>query len=764
MKRIFLPLIFALFALCLAGCASCASCNRHDEHIFDKKRAESAYLKSEATCTQRAVYYFSCECGIMGGETFEYGELAEHDFKNFVADNNATCSSEATETAKCENCTATYSQTVAGSKLPHTFGDYVSDNNATCTGNCTESAKCENCEAIDTREIPNTILPHVFGDYVADNNATCQRDGTETAKCENCTAKNTRIIEGSKTDHLFEYYESDRNATCTKDCTETAKCRYCTQTDTRTIPDSKLNHSFGLYTSNGDATCSKNCTESAVCQNCPATDTREIPNSKLHHAFETYVSDDNATCDKNCTETAKCEFCDERDVREIPDTKTAHIFKTYVSDDNGTCTQNGTETAKCENCAATDTRMLDDSKRHNFVNYVCADCGEKYVTQGLEYTLSNAKGAYAVTGKGRVEIEETAIYIPATYKGLAVYSIKKGAFDGLFPEKVFIPASVTEIDAEVFGSESLTNIEVDANNQNFSSEGGALYDVDGALLRYPSAKQNARVEIKDGVNRIGEYALRNCRYIKELIIPESVSVIGTGAFIGCKLLENITVDADNQSFKSVDGVLYSKDGSFLYLYPMGRSNSSFDIHDGVTTVFNYAFYSCENLKNVTLPEGVLIIAANTFAYSGITQIEIPSTVKYFGERAFYHCTKLTSVNIPEAVTEINDWAFYGCSSLTEVTIPKGVRTIGKYAFSSCLSLKSLIIGDTVSEIGVSAFVGCTSLEAVYYGWNALGWSAIKINAGNTALNNANVYFYSQSEPAEEGNFWHYGASGEVVIW
>ncbi|MDE7439190.1 MAG: hypothetical protein K2N23_01590, partial [Clostridia bacterium] len=73
-------------------------------HTYNKQVAEDKYKKSDATCTKKAEYYTSCECGEMGQETFEYGETAPHVFKFYVYDDNATCTENGTETARCENC------------------------------------------------------------------------------------------------------------------------------------------------------------------------------------------------------------------------------------------------------------------------------------------------------------------------------------------------------------------------------------------------------------------------------------------------------------------------------------------------------------------------------------------------------------------------------------------------------------------------------------------------------------------------------------
>ena len=121
-------------------------------------------------------------------------------------------------------------------------------------------------------------------------------------------------------------------------------------------------------------------------------------------------------------------------------------------------------------------------------------------------------------------------------------------------------------------------------------------------------------------------------------------------------------------------------------YKDGKGVITFD--GNVTTIGNYAFYSCTSLTSVTIPDSVTTI----------------------GGGAFRDCYSFTSVTIGDGVTTIGEWAFRSCTSLISVTIPDNVTTIGEKAFAYCTSLTSVTIGDGVTAIGDSAFEGCTSLK------------------------------------------------------
>ena len=179
-------------------------------------------------------------------------------------------------------------------------------------------------------------------------------------------------------------------------------------------------------------------------------------------------------------------------------------------------------------------------------------------------------------------------------------------------------------------------------------------------------------------------------------------------------------------------------------YKDGKGVITFD--GNVTTIGNYAFYSCTSLTSVTIPDSVTTIGnwvfygctslkefkgkfatdngrclivdgvLNSFAIGcGATEYTIPDSVTTIGDSAFAYCDSLTSVTIPDSVTTIGYGAFWNCESLTSVTIGDSVTTIGDCAFYYCTSLTSVTIGDSVTTIGDEAFWNCASLTSVTIG-------------------------------------------------
>ena len=169
-------------------------------------------------------------------------------------------------------------------------------------------------------------------------------------------------------------------------------------------------------------------------------------------------------------------------------------------------------------------------------------------------------------------------------------------------------------------------------------------------------------------------------------------------------------------------------------------------------------YNCTvcNVKVYNESQGLKYTLSNDETYYIVTRIGnctdtrvvIPYTyeglpVKEIGERAFYDCDSLKSVIIPDSVTTIGDDAFSSCYSLKSVIIGNSVESIGGSAFYWCDSLKSVIIPDSVTSIGKRAFEGCFSLfiyceaESQPRGWGVgIGTTRIALYIGTAKASQA----------------------------
>ncbi|MBQ3379707.1 MAG: leucine-rich repeat domain-containing protein [Clostridia bacterium] len=214
--------------------------------------------------------------------------------------------------------------------------------------------------------------------------------------------------------------------------------------------------------------------------------------------------------------------------------------------------------------------------------------------------------------------------------------------------------------------------------------------------------------------------------------------------------------------------------------------------EGATEIGECAFYGCENLTNVHLPDTLETIHNSAFSgCSALKKINFPGSLKYIYSNAFADCsslesvdfpegietingfsdcTGLTSVTIPESVTTLGANSFMGCENLVTAVIGRGVTTIKGSVFRDCVSLKSVRIPDTVTKIESFAFSGCPDLEDVYYEGTETQWKNVDISfysrlVGtpddvNDAMSTARIH-YDMYEPAAWAQYDRYH---DIMIW
>ena len=257
--------------------------------------------------------------------------------------------------------------------------------------------------------------------------------------------------------------------------------------------------------------------------------------------------------------------------------------------------------------------------------------------------------------------------------------------------------------------------------------------------------------IPNSVTSIGSYAFSGCSGLTSVTIPNSVTSIGESAFYGCSGLKEVHI-SDMAAWCKIS--FDSDDANPLYyahnLYLNGALITDLVIPNSVTSIGNYAFYDCSGLTSVTIPNSVTSIGSSAFrGCRALTTITIPNSVTSIGESAFSNCSGLKEVHIsdlaawckisfgsseanplyyahnlylngalitdlviPNNVTSIRYYAFYSCNGLKSVTIPNSVTSIGESAFYGCSGLKSVTIPNSVTSIGNYAFYNCSGLKYI----------------------------------------------------
>ena len=265
------------------------------------------------------------------------------------------------------------------------------------------------------------------------------------------------------------------------------------------------------------------------------------------------------------------------------------------------------------------------------------------------------------------------------------------------------------------------------------------------------------VTIPDGVTKIGSRAFEECQSLIDISIPNSVTSIGDNAFAGCTSL-NYTI------YENIE-YLGNKDNPYLAATSVTDQRlKRYEIHKQTKLILFKAFSNCSNLASITIPDGVTSISDYTFIdCSRLKNILIPNSVTSIGRGAFYRCKKLTSITIPDSVTSIMWRAFCNCNSLTDITLSQSITIIDDGVFRDCKSLLSVTIPDSVRLIDKDAFSGCDSLTRVYYKGTANDWKKVSLMKGNEQLKSETLFYYSEADPKEAGNYWHY-ADGKPTVW
>lgn len=195
-----------------------------------------------------------------------------------------------------------------------------------------------------------------------------------------------------------------------------------------------------------------------------------------------------------------------------------------------------------------------------------------------------------------------------------------------------------------------------------------------------------KVTLKNGVRSIGEDAFRDCSSLESVIFENTVlEKISDGAFWGCSALSSIALP---------DSVTEIERNAF---FETGLRN--IQLPEKLTLIGGGAFCNCKNLKQVQLPPQLKELGEGAFFNcENLTQIQLPAQLNKLGTDAFRNCTSLDKIDIPAGLTQIGPDTFCN-TGLTSVTLHEGLTKIEDGAFHDCLKLKKIRIPKSVTDIG-----------------------------------------------------------------
>ncbi len=489
-------------------------------------------------------------------------------------------------------------------------------------------------------------------------------------------------------------------------------------------------HVVGEWIIDNDSTCTLEGSKHKECTVCGAGVLTESIALKEH----TLVIDEAiaATCTKmGLTDGSHCSVCNETIVEQEIIPILGHTSGEWIIDEDSTCTLWGSKHKECSVCGETVASDFIDLKEHTPVidEAKAPTCTETGLTKGSYCSNCN------------VTLLEQEV-IPALG-----HSWENDVCKNCGNEKV---------------SEGLKYTLSSDETYYIVSGIGTCTDTDIVI---PSVYNRLPV------TAIASNAFKNNTTITGVVIPESVTSIGSSAFSGCTALTEIHYNAtalkdlaaDNKVFynagKEGDGItvtigknvtkipvylFYNYDSYSRKFYSPKITSVIFEEGSKCESIGSYAFYYCSTLTSVVIGNSVTSI--DSFAFEGcssLTSINIPEGVTSIGGSAFENCTALTeiyynatalndlssgngvfsnagkegdgiTVTIGKNVTKIPVYLFRDCEGITSVIFEEGsiCESIGEYEFYNCSSLTSITIPESVTSIGDWAFYGCSSLTSI----------------------------------------------------
>ncbi len=283
--------------------------------------------------------------------------------------------------------------------------------------------------------------------------------------------------------------------------------------------------------------------------------------------------------------------------------------------------------------------------------------------------------------------KSSTITIPEKLGKYTVTSLGWNWLDEKSVKVLNLPATITKIDRYAFPATQANNI--DENNPEFKSIDGIVFNKSGTkLIQFPPKKlKNSVYTIPDGVQTIGDSAFAHSE-LKGVVFPDSVNKLEECALYCCEKLESVTIP---ENVEVLEWECFANDSSL----------KSVTLSKNLKKIKDSCFNWCSSLKKIELPEGLERIEYEAFGMTDISEIKLPSTLKYLSG---FSGTRIKSVDVPASVETIDNHCFADCDDLKTVKLHEGLKKIGDCVFFYCGSLKSLKIPSTVERIEGDPFV------------------------------------------------------------
>lgn len=540
-------------------------------------------------------------------------------------------------------------------------------------------------------------------------------------------------------------------------------------------------HTFGEWRTMKEPSCAKEGEKVRVCSECAEREIAPVDPTG-EHEYRGWETVKEPTCTEKGAKERKCFYCDEKETESIPALGHKEEDVDYVAP---TCTEDGCKDGKqCKTCGeVTVAATVIEALGHELTHYeakavTCTEIGyDAYdVCSRCDYTT------YA-------EIDPIGHKYEESYEcsncGEAV------AYDSTDFE--------FELDTE---TDTYTIIRYNGN------------DIDVVIPHLYEGKP---------VTTIGENAFTGNGTMQSLLISKNITTVLCSFSEKNQSLTKIDVFEGNEAVKSVDGVLFTADGTTILGVPIAKNFGDYKVPDGVVEIPKSAFFLCYGLTSITFPDSLKVVGEFAFyECPNLKKVDMGASVEIIEKLAFTSCPELETVIIPNTIKRVDTQAFAYCNKLKyslyqEESLSGKGRYLGNkdnpyavlvYAYESngmfagtlspihkdtlvvaagafdvnCTRVTHLSFeGDKVISIGEDAFGSLNMLQQIiitdsveYIGANAFEgcWNvtiyceATEQPSGWEQSWNSDdrpVYWYSATEPTESGSYWHY-VDGVATPW
>jgi len=421
--------------------------------------------------------------------------------------------------------------------------------------------------------------------------------------------------------------------------------------------------------------------EAFAFENCTALQQVVIPDSAIYigeNAFKGCSKNLRIIC--NCDNSFVIGYCTENQIAY----QRMHTFSEWETQKPATCINGSVQVRVCKSCKMEEERVLDYLAEHSYGNWVVGLPATEE-TEGIRYKVCSNCGDMITETIASLEPDTEVDAKPELPEGLqytitdstvAINNYSGTAMELIIP-KTIEGFPVTAIDSMAF------------------------YNCDSLVT----------VIIPEGITSIGNYAFESCNNLVNISVPQSLTSLGEHIFYRC----------NNLLYNIYDNAKYLGNHKTPYLILMESTSdeiTSCNIHIDTKIIYHAAFDTCENLQDITIPDGVISIGCRAFYWcTGLKSIYIPDGVTRIRRETFYNCKSLVSVRMPDSIAIIDPYVFACCSELQEIKIPESMTEIKANTFDYCSRLATITIPAGITKIHMHAFDYCVALKTIIFTGN-----------------------------------------------